>query len=425
MKFRIIVLAFISILVALPMSVFAVDSVLTGTFDGSEQSTSPLPGTCGGSEPLGYLEVGTFQVSVGGLYTIVDAYNFVGVDISAVIYVDSFNPNSPETGLVTEVGVDVAEDITLNAGVNYVLVVQLYCTNPERVWVNRQGAWAVTFSGPGEVASDSIAAVPAMTMGTFTGGDPTSDTECGNSQYHESGPVQVATSGTYTYLDISIYYDIDMCLQVYTAPFNPGAPEANRVTIMSSDEDFMDDEETVELVAGQDYYFVAQPLGIETNGDYFYIFAAPAFDISYAMSGGWFNPETSGQGFLIDVLDNINSIFLAWFTYDLERPPAGTPAMIGDPGHRWLTAFGPTVGSTADLKLAWSSGMIFDSANPPVSTIEDGTMTVEFHDCLSGLITYDLGASGRMGQIPIVRLVNDAVALCETLSRGPAMPGPL
>ena len=69
--------------------------------------------------------------------------------------------------------------------------------------------------------------------------------------------------------------------------------------------------------------------------------------------------------------------------------------------------------------------MIFDSDTPVVENEADGALTVEFDDCYSGTVTYDLGASGRTGTVPIQRIVNDAVPLCETLTEGPAMPGPL
>ncbi len=69
--------------------------------------------------------------------------------------------------------------------------------------------------------------------------------------------------------------------------------------------------------------------------------------------------------------------------------------------------------------------MVFDSETPPVSSTSDGTMTVEFNDCYSGLISYNLGGGGPVGQVPIERIVNDAVPLCETLTQGPDNPGPL
>ena len=52
-------------------------------------------------------------------------------------------------------------------------------------------------------------------------------------------------------------------------------------------------------------------------------------------------------------------------------------------------------------------------------------MTVEFDNCFTGTVSYDLGESGRTGTVPIQRIVNDAVPLCETLTEGPAMPGPI
>jgi len=32
---------------------------------------------------------------------------------------------------------------------------------------------------------------------------------------------------------------------------------------------------------------------------------------------------------------------MAWFTHDTERPDTGVEAILGEPGHRWLTAQGP------------------------------------------------------------------------------------
>lgn len=412
----------IACLILLPTGVFAANSVLSGVFDGSEPTTAPLPGTCEGPDPLGYQQAGSFTVSSTGTYTVSEAFQFIGVDISALIYSGSFNPNSPQTNLVTPNGVDLAEQVTLNSGTNYILVVQLYCTNDDRVWVNRQGAWAVAISGPGTVTSSLKVTVPSMTQGTFSAGDPTANTSCGNTPYQQTGPIQVSKTGRYYYSDLSIDYAVDMCLQIFTAPFNPSDPSANRVA------NELDDYGNVELQIGKDYYFVAQPLEESTvhQGEFFYVFVPQAaFDITYAMAGSWYYPATTGQGFLIDVFDSANLMFLAWFTYDLERPPDDETAMIGDPGHRWMTAIGPFTGNTADLDITWSSGMIFDSESPVVQNQTEGTLTVEFYDCKSGNISYDLGPEGPVGDVPIERIVNDAVPFCETMTKGPGKPGPL
>lgn len=63
--------------------------------------------------------------------------------------------------------------------------------------------------------------------------------------------------------------------------------------------------------------------------------------INSGMTDAWFNPATNGQGMLIMVWDNIKFVFMAWFTFDTERPPADVTAILGEPGHRWLTASGP------------------------------------------------------------------------------------
>jgi hypothetical protein len=397
----------------LPGTLWATNTVLSGIFDGSETRIAPLPGTCSGAQELAYQSVSGVQVTASGSYSVVDAFNNLGVDVTALLYSGSFNPNAPQTNLLTPAGIDEWDEVGLSTGTNYVLVVQHWC-------FNREGAWAVTFSGPGSVNSTRAVTVPGLTQGSFTGADPTANTECGDSQYRQFGPLQVTRTGAYYYRDISYYHAVDMCLQVYTAPFNPANPNANRVG------GYLDDVGAIGLEAGEDYYFVVQPLEAPDEGEFFFVFAPPApFRITHAMAGGWFEPATAGQGFVMDVFDNVNSLFLAWFTYDLERPGAGADAMIGDPGHRWLTAQGPFSGDTAELDIYWTSGMIFDSGTPPPSQEQDGSMTVEFFDCYTGQVTYDLGSTGVQGQVPIQRLANDAVELCQALYEGPDRPGPL
>jgi hypothetical protein len=50
-------------------------------------------------------------------------------------------------------------------------------------------------------------------------------------------------------------------------------------------------------------------------------------------AGAWLNPETSGQGFLLDVLPETDMAFLAWFTYDCptrrKLPRWAIPAIVG------------------------------------------------------------------------------------------------
>ena len=142
------------------------------------------------------------------------------------------------------------------------------------------------------------------------------------------------------------------------------------------------------------------------------------FLINPGINDAWYNPATVGQGFLITVFPDIKQVFLAWFTYDIERPPEDVTAMLGEPGHRWLTAQGPYEGDTANLTVFVTEGGIFDSGEPPTTTDPegDGTITLQFADCENGLIDYDITSVNRKGRIPIERIALDNVPLCETLN---------
>jgi len=140
----------------------------------------------------------------------------------------------------------------------------------------------------------------------------------------------------------------------------------------------------------------------------------PDFLINNGLSDAWYFPPTSGQGFFIIVWEDIQRVFLSWFTYDTARPPEDVTAILGEPGHRWLTAQGPYEGDTATLTVYLSSGGIFDSPEPTVGSPEPvGTMTVVWTDCNEGLVSYDLPGLALTGEIPIERIVLDNVPLCE------------
>jgi hypothetical protein len=138
------------------------------------------------------------------------------------------------------------------------------------------------------------------------------------------------------------------------------------------------------------------------------------FQINPGLNGAWFNPVTTGQGFLIEVFPDINQVFLAWFTYDTTLPDPAASAQVGNPGHRWLTAQGPIVGDTANLNVFLTSGGLFDDPTPVTNTPE-GTITLTFQDCTAGTVDYDLSAADVSGSVPISRVANDNVALCRTM----------
>lgn len=141
----------------------------------------------------------------------------------------------------------------------------------------------------------------------------------------------------------------------------------------------------------------------------------PVFRINAGLSDAWYFPETGGQGFFIIVWEDIQRVFLSWFTYDSERPPEDVSAILGEPGHRWLTAQGPYEGDTASLNVSLTSGGVFDAAQPPAATDPNpvGTITISWAGCNEGLLSYDLPGLGLAGDIPIERIVLDNVPACE------------
>jgi len=142
------------------------------------------------------------------------------------------------------------------------------------------------------------------------------------------------------------------------------------------------------------------------------------FQINPGLNDAWYNPATAGQGLLLTVFPDIQQIFVAWFTYDLERPPEDVTANLGEPGHRWLTAQGPYEGDTANLTLFVTGGGVFDSPTPKAETDPsgDGTLTIEFAGCTEALVSYEIESAGISAQMPIQRIAPDNVELCELLS---------
>jgi hypothetical protein len=139
------------------------------------------------------------------------------------------------------------------------------------------------------------------------------------------------------------------------------------------------------------------------------------FSINAGLNDAWYYPETDGQGFFITVFPNLEMISLGWFTYDTEPPAEGAEANLGDPGHRWLTAAGPYSGNQAQLDITITSGGIFDSAEPLPVNAPGGTILLQFDDCKSGSVSYEIPSINRSGLIPIERVATDNVALCEAI----------
>lgn len=153
----------------------------------------------------------------------------------------------------------------------------------------------------------------------------------------------------------------------------------------------------------------------------------PIGSINEGLTGAWYNPEANGQGMFITVYPRIREVFLSWFTYDVERPDPSVNVILGEPGHRWLTAQGPypridpenetSVYGTAVLELWRTEGGIFDQGEPEPTWEPDGTLTLEFDTCSTALATYDIPSANVSGTIPLERIALDNVRRCYELDR--------
>ena len=115
---------------------------------------------------------------------------------------------------------------------------------------------------------------------------------------------------------------------------------------------------------------------------------------------------------LADPFPDSESLFLGWFTFDTERPPLDVLAILGEPGHRWLTAFGTYAGAVAFLDIELTAGGIFDAADPMPGQSVYGTIELEFIDCNNAILRYNIPSLMLMGEIPITRIADDNILRC-------------
>ena len=182
---------------------------------------------------------------------------------------------------------------------------------------------------------------------------------------------------------------------------------------------------SVSLASNIDHVAIGAPLndGNGINSGHTRVFdlsMIDVFEINPGLNDAWYYPATDGQGFFINVFPDIGIVSLAWFTYDTELPPPEAEANLGDAGHRWLTAQGPITGDHAQMNIEMTSGGIFDTpgeverTDPPGS---DGTILLTFHGCNSGTVEYDIPSINRKGIVPIQRVADDNIAVCQALNQ--------
>lgn len=112
--------------------------------------------------------------------------------------------------------------------------------------------------------------------------------------------------------------------------------------------------------------------------------------INFGMSGSWFEPQTSGQGMLIEVLPGRQLLNVAWFTH------AAVEADDDPQLQRWLFGTGAYSGNEVEMTLTLSRGGRFDA--PPVLLAEAvGTLRLRFVDCAHAVADYAVFAAAIRG----------------------------
>src|SRR5450631_3143422 len=145
--------------------------------------------------------------------------------------------------------------------------------------------------------------------------------------------------------------------------------------------------------------------------------AGDAIDLNqYGLAGSWYDPRTSGQGFMVEVFPDLSSpgtglALVSWLTYDT--------VIGGAERQRWYTAQGQVVTGqpNAALTIYQNTGGNFNA--PPVTTAQPvGTATLSFDTCSSGQLSYTFtDGTGRTGSIPLTRLTQNVT--CSTTTPYP------
>ena len=138
---------------------------------------------------------------------------------------------------------------------------------------------------------------------------------------------------------------------------------------------------------------------------------AQDFEINQGLSGGWFEPATTGQGLYLEVYPPRNLIHLGWFTYlptdEIVNPDSPV-------SQHWYTALGEYEGSTATLTVYETTGGRFDLPQSPL-TVEVGQIILVFESCDQATMTYEIVGQNLTGEFELIRLASSA--LCEQLAQ--------
>jgi hypothetical protein len=141
----------------------------------------------------------------------------------------------------------------------------------------------------------------------------------------------------------------------------------------------------------------------------------PPMLVNYGINGSWYEPATSGQGLVLDLVPSSNLLAAYWFTYPLEGG-----------AREWYLATGDISGDRVDFTVYQTENGVFDQVSP-VETNAVGSATLHFSSCSQASWIYTIETDGISGEIPLQRIAPDyfceeflAMANTEAVSRSNA-----
>ncbi|NNL95004.1 MAG: hypothetical protein HKO64_05235, partial [Xanthomonadales bacterium] len=133
--------------------------------------------------------------------------------------------------------------------------------------------------------------------------------------------------------------------------------------------------------------------------------------INPGLNDAWVSDGAPFQGLFITIYPELELVFVAWFTFD-SQPVTGVAA-FGAADQRWATAVGSYSGTRIELVLELTTGGHFNTAEPLAQQNHAyGTMVLDFQDCSSATVTYDVPSAALSGMFEVHRAVDSNIALC-------------
>jgi hypothetical protein len=120
----------------------------------------------------------------------------------------------------------------------------------------------------------------------------------------------------------------------------------------------------------------------------------------FGLSGNWFDPTTSGQGFIVELNPLAKILFFAWYTYAVNGQALGVA------GQRWYTGQANYVpgGRSIPLLLYETTGGLFNSMAPAPTTAQVGMGELTFTSCTAATLSFSFIAGSNAGQAGSINL---------------------